>query len=94
MSSIFKKNKETDMMKRIEELSSENKKLRKAYENQIDKVIRKLEELRQDRVYVLRVEKNAEEIKEQLEELRDYIPWTLPPILVIQGGDLREKETR
>lgn len=81
-------------MKRIEELSSENKKLRKAYENQIDKVIRKLEELRQDRVYVLRVEKNAEEIKEQLEELRDYIPWTLPPILVIQGGDLREKETR
>lgn len=71
-----------------------NKELRKAYKLQLDKVISKLEELRQDRVYILRVEKNAEEIKEQLEELREYIPWTLPPIIVIQGGDIREKEKR
>lgn len=93
MSSIFKKNKESNkMIKRLEELSNENKELKRLYKNQIDKVVRRLEELKQDKVYVLEVEKNADEIKEQLEDLKQLIPWTLPPIIVIQGGDLREKE--
>ena len=73
-----------DKDKTIRELKSQLSELSKRYKSQLDVVIQRLEELKQDSVYILYLPEISPElirlIKQQIAECRKGTRWTTPNI--------------
>lgn len=84
--------KETDRLKRrIESLKKKNELLKSTADKKLKNLRYDLECLEQDQVYILRVdeENDIKMFREVINYLNKQIPWSLPPILVMNKDLLR-----